>query len=50
VEGADLGYLRPGVPRRVSACVAVLVHSRMLDLDFALSNEWVRSFDAWIGV
>jgi transposase len=39
VDWADLGYLLPGVPRRVSAFVAVLVHSRMLYLDFALSQR-----------
>lgn len=39
VDWADLGYVVPGVPRRVSAFVAVLVHSRMLYLDFALSQQ-----------
>src|SRR5215471_9678380 len=39
VDWADLGYLLPGVPRRVSAFVAVLVYSRMLYLDFALSQR-----------
>lgn len=39
VDWADLGYVLPGVPRRVSAFVAVLVHSRMLYLDFALSQQ-----------
>jgi hypothetical protein len=39
VDWADLGYLLPGVPRRVSAFVAVLVHSRMLYVDFALSQQ-----------
>jgi transposase len=39
VDWADLGFLLPGVPRRVSAFVAVLVHSRMLYIDFALSQQ-----------
>ena len=39
VDWADLGFLLPGIPRRVSAFVAVLVHSRMLYLDFALSQR-----------
>jgi len=39
VDWTDLGYLLPGVPRRVSAFVAVLVYSRMLYLDFALSQR-----------
>ncbi len=39
VDWADLGYLLPGMPRRVSAFVAVLVHSRMLYVDFALSQQ-----------
>lgn len=39
VDWADLGFLLTGVPRRVSAFVAVLVYSRMLYLDFALSQQ-----------
>lgn len=39
VDWADLGFALPGIPRRVSAFVAVLVHSRMLYLDFALSQQ-----------
>jgi transposase len=39
VDWADLGFLLPGIPRRVSAFVAVLVHSRMLYIDFALSQR-----------
>ena len=39
VDWADLGYALPGVPRRVSAFVAVLVYSRMLYVDFALSQQ-----------
>lgn len=39
VDWADLGFLLPGVPRRVSAFVAVLVHSRMLYIDFVLSQR-----------
>jgi transposase len=39
VDWADLGFVLPGIPRRVSAFVAVLVHSRMMYLDFALSQR-----------
>lgn len=39
VDWADLGFALPGIPRRVSAFVAVLVHSRMLYLDFTLSQQ-----------
>lgn len=39
VDWADLGFALPGVPRRVSAFVAVLVHSRMLYVDFTLSQQ-----------
>lgn len=39
VDWADLGFVIPGVARRVSAFVAVLVYSRMLFLDFALSQQ-----------
>lgn len=39
VDWADLGYLLPGIPRRVSAFVAVLVYSRLLYIDFALSQR-----------
>ncbi len=39
VDWADLGYILPGVPRRVSAFVAVLAYSRMLYVDFALSQQ-----------
>src|SRR5262249_9593900 len=39
IDWADLGFYLPGIPRRVSAFVAVLVHSRMLFLDFALSQQ-----------
>jgi transposase len=38
IDWAELGYVLPGVPRRVSALVAVLVHSRMLFVTFALSH------------
>lgn len=38
VDWAELGYVLPGVLRRVSAFVAVLVHSRMLFVTFALSH------------
>jgi transposase len=38
VDWCELGFVLPGVPRRVSAFVAVLVHSRMLFLTFSLSH------------
>lgn len=38
VDWAELGYVLPGVLRRVSALVAVLVYSRMLFVTFALSH------------
>jgi transposase len=38
VDWAELGYVLPGVLRRVSALVAVLVHSRMLFVTFSLSH------------
>ena len=39
VDWADFGFALPGVPRRVSAFVAVLGHSRMLYLEFRLSQK-----------
>lgn len=39
VDWADFGFALPGVPRRVSAFVAVLCYSRMLYLEFALSQS-----------
>lgn len=39
VDWAHIGFALPGVPRRVSAFVAVLPYSRMLYLDFALSQQ-----------
>ncbi len=39
VDWADLGFLIPGLARRVSAFVAILVYSRKLYLDFALSQR-----------
>jgi transposase len=39
VDWADCGFLLPGVPRRVSAFVAVLGHSRMLFIEFCLSQK-----------
>jgi len=39
VDWADCGFLLPGVPRRVSAFVALLGHSRMLYLEFCLSQK-----------
>jgi transposase len=38
IDWAELGYVLPGVLRRVSAFVAVLVYSRMLFVTFALSH------------
>lgn len=38
VDWADFGFALPGVPRRVSAFVAVLCHSRMLYVEFTLSQ------------
>ncbi|MEK7862331.1 MAG: IS21 family transposase [Chloroflexota bacterium] len=38
VDWAELGYVLPGVLRRVSAFVAVLVYSRMLFVTFSLSH------------
>lgn len=38
VDWAEVGYVLPGVLRRVSALVAVLVHSRMIFVTFALSH------------
>lgn len=39
IDWADLGFALPGIPRRVSAFVAVLVHSRMIYIDFTLSQR-----------
>ena len=38
IDWAELGYVLPGVLRRVSAFVAVLVYSRMIFVTFALSH------------
>jgi transposase len=38
VDWADFGFALPGVPRRVSAFVAMLGHSRYLYLEFTLSQ------------
>ena len=38
VDWADFGFALPGCPRRVSAFVMVLCHSRMLYLEFVLSQ------------
>jgi transposase len=38
IDWADFGFALPGVPRRVSAFVALLAHSRMLYLEFVLSQ------------
>ena len=39
VDWADFGFALPGVPRRVSAFVATLCYSRMLHLEFTLSQR-----------
>jgi transposase len=39
VDWADFGYALPGCPRRVSAFVMVLAYSRMLHLEFTLSQS-----------
>ena len=38
IDWADFGFALPGVPRRVSAFVAVLCHSRYLYVEFTLSQ------------
>lgn len=38
VDWAELGYVLPGVPRRVSAFVAVLAYSRLMFVTFSLSH------------
>ena len=39
VDWADFGFALPGVPRRVSAFVAVLCYSRYLYIEFTLSQS-----------
>lgn len=39
VDWADFGFALPGVPRRVSAFVAVLCHSRHLYIEFTVSQR-----------
>lgn len=39
IDWADLGFLLPGLVRRVSAFVAVMEYSRMLYIDFSLSQQ-----------
>jgi transposase len=39
VDWADFGFALPGVPRRVSAFVAVLCHSRQLYIEFTVSQS-----------
>lgn len=39
VDWADFGYALPGCPRRVSAFVMVLAYSRMLHMEFTLSQS-----------
>jgi len=39
VDWADFGFALPGIPRRVSAFVMVLGHSRMLYIEFTLSQK-----------
>jgi transposase len=38
VDWADFGFALPGVPRRVSAFVAVLCYSRLLYIEFTVSQ------------
>ncbi len=48
VDWADFGFALPGVPRRVSAFVAMLGHSRYLYLEFTLSQSmgsFLRAMD-----
>jgi transposase len=40
VDWADFGFALPGIPRRVSAFVAVLCHSRHLYIEFTLSQAF----------
>jgi transposase len=40
VDWADFGFALPGVPRRVSAFVAALCHSRHLYIEFTLSQAF----------
>jgi hypothetical protein len=40
VDWADFGFALPGVPRRVSAFIAVLCYSRMLYIEFTLSQAF----------
>ena len=49
VDWGDFGYAIPGCPRRVSAFVAALAHSRMLFVVFTLSQKmgcFLRCMDA----
>jgi transposase len=39
IDWADFGFVLPGVPRRVSAFVAVMCYSRQLYLEFTLSQR-----------
>lgn len=39
VDWADFGFALPGVPRKVSAFVAVLCYSRLLYIEFTLSQQ-----------
>jgi transposase len=48
IDWADFGFALPGVPRRVSAFVATLGHSRYLYLEFTLSQAmgaFLRAMD-----
>ncbi len=48
VDWADFGYALPGCPRRVSAFVAVLGYSRLLYIEFTVSQafgSFVRCMD-----
>lgn len=48
IDWADFGFALPGIPRRVSAFVAMLGHSRYLYLEFTLSQAmgaFLRAMD-----
>jgi transposase len=52
IDWADFGFALPGVPRRVSAFVALLPYSRQLYLEFVLSQamgSFLRCMDRAIG-
>ena len=47
VDWADFGFALPGCPRRVSAFVMVMCYSRMLYLEFTLSQAMGSFLAAW---